>query len=243
MTRTALRVVDPHKTYGSVTALDRLSFTVQPGEIVGLLGPNGAGKTTTISMVLGVLQPTTGYVYIGDIDLAKKREEVLARTNFAAVYAALPGNLTVNENLKFFGWLYGIRSPSRRVAELLKEFDLVRLSHTKCGLLSSGEQTRAACQGAAQQTAAPAAGRTHRLAGPGRGTTHSREDHDAGPTGWLRHFMDLAQYERGGGDVRSSAFPIPRKGAVGGRPASPAVGARRDDSRRFIHSRSTQAPG
>jgi len=144
MTRTALRVVDPHKTYGSVTALDRLSFTVQPGEIVGLLGPNGAGKTTTISMVLGVLQPTTGYVYIGDIDLAKKREEVLARTNFAAVYAALPGNLTVNENLKFFGWLYGIRSPSRRVAELLKEFDLVRLSHTKCGLLSSGEQTRAA---------------------------------------------------------------------------------------------------
>ena len=62
MTRTALRVVDPHKTYGSVTALDRLSFTVQPGEIVGLLGPNGAGKTTTINMILGVLQPTSGWV-------------------------------------------------------------------------------------------------------------------------------------------------------------------------------------
>jgi ABC-2 type transport system ATP-binding protein len=141
---TALRVLNLRKAYGSMIALDDLSFTVMPGEIVGLLGPNGAGKTTTINMILGVLQPTAGSVQIDEIDLAKNRARALARTNFAAVYAALPGNLTVSENLRFFGLLYGIESLRRRVDELLDEFDLVHLRHTKCGLLSSGEQTRAA---------------------------------------------------------------------------------------------------
>src|SRR5664279_4312105 len=94
----ALRVTRLRKVYGSVTALDDVSFTVKRGEIVGLLGPNGAGKTTTINMVLGVLAPTTGSIEIDDIDIAKHRARALARTNFAAVYAALPGNLTVAEN-------------------------------------------------------------------------------------------------------------------------------------------------
>jgi ABC-2 type transport system ATP-binding protein len=142
--RMALRAVKLRKVYGSMVALDELSFTVRPGEIVGLLGPNGAGKTTTINMILGVLQPTSGGVLIGEIDLAKHRARALAGTNFAAVYAALPGNLTVAENLRFFGLLYGIRGLRQRVEELLEEFGLAPLRHTKCGLLSSGEQTRAA---------------------------------------------------------------------------------------------------
>src|SRR5450631_2708727 len=140
----ALRVTRLRKVYGSVTALDDVSFTVKRGEIVGLLGPNGAGKTTTINMVLGVLAPTTGSIEIDDIDIAKHRARALARTNFAAVYAALPGNLTVAENLRFFGLLYGIKGLRQRVEELLEEFNLTHLRHTKCGLLSSGEQTRAA---------------------------------------------------------------------------------------------------
>jgi len=82
-------------------------------------GPNGAGKTTTINMILGVLQPTSGSVLIGEIDLAKHRARALAGTNFAAVYAALPGNLTVAENLRFFGLLYGIKGLRQRVEELL----------------------------------------------------------------------------------------------------------------------------
>jgi ABC-2 type transport system ATP-binding protein len=127
-----------------VTAVDDVSFTVERGEIVGLLGPNGAGKTTTINMVLGVLAPSAGNIEIDDIDIAKHRARALARTNFAAVYAALPGNLTVTENLRFFGLLYAIESLPARVEELLEEFDLAHLRHTKCGLLSSGEQTRAA---------------------------------------------------------------------------------------------------
>jgi ABC-2 type transport system ATP-binding protein len=142
--RPALRASRLHKVYGSVTALQDVSFTVNRGEIVGLLGPNGAGKTTTINMVLGVLATTTGSVEIDGIDIAKQRERALARTNFAAVYAPLPGNLTVSENLRFFGLLYGIESVRIRVEELLQQFDLVHLRHTKCGLLSSGEQTRAA---------------------------------------------------------------------------------------------------
>ncbi len=140
----ALRVSRLRKVYGSVIALDDVSFTVGRGEVVGLLGPNGAGKTTTINMVLGVLAATTGSVEIGGIDIAKQRARALARTNFAAVYAALPGNLTVVENLRFFGLLYSIASLRSRVEELLQDFDLAHLRHTKCGLLSSGEQTRAA---------------------------------------------------------------------------------------------------
>ncbi|HME41209.1 MAG TPA: ABC transporter ATP-binding protein [Steroidobacteraceae bacterium] len=142
--RPALRASHLSKVYGGLTALDDVSFSVQPGEIVGLLGPNGAGKTTTINMVLGVLAATTGSVEIDGIDISKQRARALARTNFAAVYAALPGNLTVIENLRFFGLLYGIDSLRQRVEELLHEFDLAHLRHTKCGLLSSGEQTRAA---------------------------------------------------------------------------------------------------
>jgi ABC-2 type transport system ATP-binding protein len=142
--RVALRATHLRKVYGSVTALDDVSFTVKPGEIVGLLGPNGAGKTTTINMVLGVLATTTGSIEIDGIDISRQRARALARTNFAAVYAALPGNLTVIENLRFFGLLYSIDSLRVRVEELLQEFDLAHLRHTKCGLLSSGEQTRAA---------------------------------------------------------------------------------------------------
>jgi ABC-2 type transport system ATP-binding protein len=140
----ALRVERLHKKYGSVTALEEVSFCVGRGEIVGLLGPNGAGKTTTINVILGVLEPTAGIVTIDEIDIAKDRARALARTNFAAVYAALPGNLTVAENLRFFGLLYAVDSLKRRVEELLHEFDLERLRDTRCGLLSSGEQTRAA---------------------------------------------------------------------------------------------------
>ncbi len=95
-------------------------------------------------MVLGVLAATTGSIEIDGIDIAKSRARALARTNFAADYAALPGNLTVVENLRFFGLLYAIPALRRRVDELLQEFDLEHLRHTKCGLLSSGEQTRAA---------------------------------------------------------------------------------------------------
>jgi ABC-2 type transport system ATP-binding protein len=137
-----LAVEDLRKAYGAVAAVDGLSFRVAPGEIVGLLGPNGAGKTTTINMILGVLSPTSGAIRIDGLDLARRRCEALQRTNFAAVYAPLPGNLTVAQNLMVFGLLYGVRDVGARVEALLAEFDLVPFRGTKTDVLSSGEQTR-----------------------------------------------------------------------------------------------------
>ena len=130
------------KSYGTTVAVDGISFGVGRGEIVGLLGPNGAGKTTTINMILGVLEPSSGTVEIEGIDVAKRRSQALARTNFAAVYAPLPGNLTVQQNLRFFARIYGVDDAAQRIEELIAEYELARFRRTKCGLLSSGEQTR-----------------------------------------------------------------------------------------------------
>ena len=137
-----LDVTRLRKLYGATTAVDDVSFVVGRNEIVGLLGPNGAGKTTTINMILGVLEPTSGSIYIDGIPLASERTRAMERTNFAAVYSPLPGNLTVEENLSFFGRVYGVRNLAGRIDELVREFELERFRRVKCGVLSSGEQTR-----------------------------------------------------------------------------------------------------
>jgi ABC-2 type transport system ATP-binding protein len=132
------------KRYGAVTAVDGVSFSVRTREIVGLLGPNGAGKTTTLNMILGVLEPSAGTISIEGVDLRAKRALALSRTNFAAVYAPLPGNLTVYQNLRIFGNIYEVPALRGRIEELLAHFELARFRDTKCGVLSSGEQTRVA---------------------------------------------------------------------------------------------------
>jgi ABC-2 type transport system ATP-binding protein len=130
------------KSFGALKAVDGVSFEVAAGEIVGLVGPNGAGKTTTINMILGVLAPSAGRIQIEGLDLARERTRALAATNFAAVYAPLPGNLTVEQNLRVFGMIYAVKDLGRRIDELLAEFDLARFRKAKAGVLSSGEQTR-----------------------------------------------------------------------------------------------------
>jgi ABC-2 type transport system ATP-binding protein len=139
-----LAVKNLRKCYGETVAVDGVSFEVAPREILGLLGPNGAGKTTTINMLLSVLSPDSGTIHIDGIDLARERSRALERTNFEAVYAPLPGNLTVVQNLRVFGMLYGVKDFSNRIEEAIREFDLSRFRDQKCGALSSGEQTRAA---------------------------------------------------------------------------------------------------
>lgn len=140
--RPVLSVSQLGKRYGDITAVADVCFSVAQGEIVGLLGPNGAGKTTTLSMVLGVLLPDTGRILVDGHDVTRHRTKALAITNFAAVYAPLPGNLTVTQNLRFFGLIYGVRKLSQRIEDLLRQFDLLTFRDTRCGLLSSGEQTR-----------------------------------------------------------------------------------------------------
>ena len=137
-----LSVVDLCKRYRHTTAVDGLSFHVGRREILGLLGGNGAGKTTTINMVLGILEPSAGRIEIEGVDLGRRRTEALAHTNFAAIYAPLPGNLTVRQNLRVFGMLYEVKGLTERIEELLVQFDLVRFGDTRAGVLSSGEQTR-----------------------------------------------------------------------------------------------------
>jgi len=137
-----LAVRELRKQYGTTVAVNGISFEVNRNEIVGLLGPNGAGKTTTINMILGVLEPTSGAILVDGLDIASRRSQVLERTNFAAVYAPLPGNLTVVQNLRFFGLIYGVRDLAGRIETLLEQYDLVGFRNVKCGVLSSGEQTR-----------------------------------------------------------------------------------------------------
>lgn len=132
------------KDYQGAPAVSDVNFTVAPGEIVGLLGANGAGKTTTINMILGILAPSAGRILIGGLDIARQRARALALTNFAAVYAPLPGNLSVAENLRIFGMMYDVKGLKARIEELLVQFDLLRFRDSKCGVLSSGEQTRVA---------------------------------------------------------------------------------------------------
>jgi ABC-2 type transport system ATP-binding protein len=129
------------KEYRSFNAVDGISFSISEGEIVGLLGPNGAGKTTTINMVLGITRPTSGTINILGKDVRASYPEINSKINFAAVYAHMPANLTVWQNLYVFGLLYSIRHIKERVKGLMVEFGLERFADTKTGLLSSGEQS------------------------------------------------------------------------------------------------------
>lgn len=142
MNENVLTVNNLNKFYGQKSAVKDLNFFVKKNEIVGLLGTNGAGKTTTINMILGVLKPSSGMIEIGGHDVHKNHGRALKAANFAAVYAPLPGNMTVYQNLKFFGLIYKVSNLKDKIDELINEFDLQRFVNTKCGLLSSGEQVR-----------------------------------------------------------------------------------------------------
>ena len=137
-----LKITGLTKDYGGFRALDHISFSVGQGEIVGLLGPNGAGKTTTINMVLGILKSTEGTIEVMGKNLNKRRSDIGRYVNFAAVYAQVPANLTVRQNLFVFALLYGVRKIKKKLAALMREFDLERFADKKAGLLSSGEMSR-----------------------------------------------------------------------------------------------------
>lgn len=142
MPSAVLSITNLHKVYGTTVAVDGVSFEVGRSETVGLLGPNGAGKTTIINMILGVLEPSQGTVAIEGWDVATHRSRALEHANFAAVHAPLPGNLTVAQNLRCFGLIYGVADLRGRCMDLVRQFDLEPFIDTKCGVLSSGEQTR-----------------------------------------------------------------------------------------------------
>lgn len=130
------------KSFGSFTAVRDLSFSLEKGSLTGLLGGNGAGKTTTISMLLGLLKPSSGSITIFGDPFHQNREKILSRMNFCSPYVDLPQRLTVRENLSVFARLYQVFDPVQRIEELAGEFKLGDFIDKPVRRLSSGQKTR-----------------------------------------------------------------------------------------------------
>lgn len=138
----AIRVQALSKAFGPVLAVDNISFTIATGSITALLGGNGAGKTTTLSMVLGLLVPTSGSITVLGEDMVRNRYRVLPRLNFSSPYVELPLRLTVRQNLRVYGHLYGVEGLKHRITELAEELDLTDFLDRAAGKLSAGQKTR-----------------------------------------------------------------------------------------------------
>jgi len=132
------------KAYKTVTAVDGISFTLETGSCTALLGGNGAGKTTTISTIMGLVEPTAGTVSVLGAQMPRQRHQVLHRMNFESPYVNMPMRLTVRQNLKVFGTLYGCRDVTARIRALAKEFELDDFLDRPTGKLSAGQKTRVA---------------------------------------------------------------------------------------------------
>lgn len=142
MTDVVLQVKNLTKKFGQFMAVDKISFELKKGEILGLLGPNGAGKTTTIQMLLGTLTPTDGEIVYFGKDFFKHRSEVLQEVNYASAYSHLPWRLTVEENLQVYARMYGVENRRRRIDRLLTEFGVSELRRKTVDSLSAGQKTR-----------------------------------------------------------------------------------------------------
>lgn len=130
------------RVFDKVTVLDRFSFQLRRGEVLGLLGANGAGKTTAMNMLLGLTTPTSGIIRAFGMDMFANRIEVLKRANFSSAYTSLPGNLKVWQNLKVFALIYGVKDAKKKIADLLELFEITDLRDRVTGHLSAGESTR-----------------------------------------------------------------------------------------------------
>jgi ABC-2 type transport system ATP-binding protein len=117
----AIDVHDLTRQFGDFTAVDRLTFDVRPGEVFGFLGANGAGKSTTIRMLCGLLRPTSGTARVGGIDVSEDPEAVKRRIGYMSQRFSLYEQLTIDENIRFFGGIYGLRG---RTFDQRREFVL-----------------------------------------------------------------------------------------------------------------------
>ncbi len=132
------------KRYGGTIAVGGIDFAVEHGVTAALLGGNGAGKTTTLSILLGLLLPTSGAVQVFGEDVLRHRYRVLPRMNFSSPYVDLPHRLTVRQNLLIYARLYGLKQRSERIALLARDLQIEALLERPAGKLSSGQKTRVA---------------------------------------------------------------------------------------------------
>ena len=142
MNENIIEVKKLNKIYDKTIAVKDLSFVINKGKIIGLLGPNGCGKTTTIAMILGLVKPTSGEVLIKGKNIEKERINLLEKMNFISPYVELPKKLTVEENLKVYAGLYGVKNVNEKISELVNELRLNKFLKKKTGELSSGQKNR-----------------------------------------------------------------------------------------------------
>jgi len=132
------------KQYNGIKAVKNINFNIKKGSIVGLLGPNGCGKTTTIGMILGLIKPSAGEIFINaqNIENENNRTKILEKVNFISPYVELPKKLTVEENLKVYGSMYGVSNLKEKILELMEQLNLLEFRKRKTGELSSGQKNR-----------------------------------------------------------------------------------------------------
>ncbi len=137
-----IQVENLSKRFGNIVAVDNVTFSVAARSTTALLGGNGAGKTTTISMILGLLLPSSGSVRVFGEDMLRNRYRALARMSFSSPYIDLPQRLTVRQNLSVYAMLYGLRRIRERLAALAADLDLGELMDRQYRTLSAGQRTR-----------------------------------------------------------------------------------------------------
>jgi len=130
------------KRFKNALAVNNISFKINKGTIIGLLGPNGCGKSTTIGMMLGLIKPTSGTVVINGQNIENNRTSLLEKMNFISPYIELPKKLTVEENLKVYGRLYGVKNLEDKISEIMEKLNLTEFKKRKTGELSSGQKNR-----------------------------------------------------------------------------------------------------
>jgi len=140
----AIKVTQVNKQFDQLLAVNNISFEVEHGSICALLGGNGAGKTTTLSMLLGLLTPTSGSISVLGEDMLANRYRVLPRMNFSSPYVDLPMRLTVRENLTVYAKLYGVKKIKTRLQQLCEELNIGEFINRRYGTLSAGQRTRVA---------------------------------------------------------------------------------------------------
>jgi ABC-2 type transport system ATP-binding protein len=140
----AIEAVNLVKAYNTVPAVQGISFAITPGSCAALLGGNGAGKTTTISIIMGLVEPTSGRVSVLGAQMPRQRHQVLHRMNFESPYVNMPMRLTVRQNMKVFGMLYGVADIDARTRVLSEQLELGDFLDRPTGKLSAGQKTRVA---------------------------------------------------------------------------------------------------
>ena len=142
MNKEAIIIDGLTKQFKNISAVKNISFKIGKGKIIGLLGPNGCGKSTTIGMMLGLIKPSSGTVIINGQNIEQNRTSLLEKMNFISPYVELPKKLTVEENLKVYGRLYGVKNLKDKIADLMKKLNLFDFKSRKTGELSSGQKNR-----------------------------------------------------------------------------------------------------